>query len=428
MDRVVAEKMIVSTILQDVEEHRQLLLLDAEFFSDGDLRKVYANLQNGVEPLQSYRGSAFKLSDIAFLMVYNTSPNSAYGYADMLREFYIKDKLQQELSNMDNIGESADRIISIFEKVQHKDSEDVKPISFYLTQAGEDVMTAMERVDTIVYSPFANLNSLIGGFVPGRLITIAGRPGTGKSAYALQIAMSIAKRKHKVLYVSLEMLGIELSMRVISNMTGISTTAMANGKVTADQVVRIGSAIDKAAVANLYVTNKGRDLNALSSLIKTHKPELVIVDSLNLMYAKGETERVRIMKITRSLKELTFKFNIPIVMIAQLSRMADEMSLPTMSALKESGSIEEDSDVVILLSELKDEKVFDQLNDSYKQKNGEYLMSPINGFKEMERFGSKLILGSVAKNRNGATGKVVYECESKNYNYIELPIQYETLT
>jgi replicative DNA helicase len=283
----------------------------------------------------------------------------------------------------------------------------------------------MDNVDKVIYSPFANINTLIGGFSPGRLLTIAGRPGTGKSAYALQIAMSIAKRSRKVMYVSLEMLGTELSMRVISNMTGISTTAMSNGKVTGDQVNRIGLAIDKASVANLLISNNGRDINQLGILLQTHKPELVIIDSLNLMYARGETERIRIMRITRSMKELTFKHNIPIIMIAQLSRSADEVSIPSLSSLKESGSIEEDSDIVILLSELKDEKVFDQLNDSYKQKNGEYLLNPAKGYAEVIKDGDKLILGYVAKNRNGPTGKAVYLCESRNYNYVELPIKYE---
>lgn len=425
MDRVTIEKNVISTLLQNVEEHRQLLTLDADFFSDASLRGLFVNLQNGVEPVSAYRGTELKAFDFAKLLVFNEIPNSAYGYAELLRELYIKEELQKELHNVKDLSESSDRIMSLFEKANKKD-DDVKPISYYLSKAGDEVLNATERVDKIVYSPFANLNALVGGFVPGRLITIAGRPGTGKSAYALQIAMSIARRNHKVLYVSLEMLGTELSMRVLSNMTGVSTTAMANGKVTADQVVRIGSAIDKASTANLYVSSNGRDINQLGVLLQTHKPELVIVDSLNLMYAKGETERIRIMRITRSMKELTFKHNIPIVMIAQLSRMADEMAIPTLSALKESSSIEEDSDIVILLSELKDEKVFEQLNDSYKQKNGEYLLNPINGYTETIKDGDKLILGNVAKNRNGATGKVVYLCESRNYNYIELPIKYET--
>lgn len=426
MDRLDIEKNIVSTLLQNVEEHRQLLTLDADFFSDSNLRGLFVNLQNGVEPISSYKGTELKAFDFAKLLVFNEIPYSAYGYAELLRELYLKAELEKELHNVKDLSESSDRIMSLFEKASRKE-DDVKPISFYLSKAGDDVLSAMDQVDKIIYSPFANLNTLIGGFVPGRLVTIAGRPGTGKSAYALQIAMSIAKRSHKVMYVSLEMLGTELSMRVISNMTGISTTAMSNGKVTGDQVNRIGSAIDRASVVNLLVSNRGRDINQLGVLLQTHKPELVIVDSLNLMYAKGETERIRIMRITRSMKELTFKYNIPIVMIAQLSRSADEVAIPSLSSLKESGSIEEDSDIVILLSELKDEKVFDQLNDSYKQKNGEYLLNPVKGYEEVVKDGDKLILGYVAKNRNGATGKVVYLCESRNYNYIELPIQYETL-
>jgi len=118
---------------------------------------------------------------------------------------------------------------------------------------------------------------------------------------------------------------------------------------------------------------------------------------------------------------MALQYSIPILMVAQLNRESEGQMLPTLRDLKESGSIEEDSDVVVLLAEIKDQKSFDKINDSFNQSEGDYMLDPIDGFKDAQRRRDKIIIGNVAKSRNGPTGKVAYLCTARRYAFEELP-------
>lgn len=416
------ERGIVATLLLDAKEHEELLLaVRPEWFNDDDLRQVFINLREGHEAATAHTGTRLKFFDIALLIKQCDLPNIAYGYAEQLKEEYLRRNIKANLDAVLAGGDMEAAVRSVTELLSDaQDSKEVFTIREALMDAADLILKAMDNKDKLIHSPFSNINELVGGLMPGRLITIAGRPGTGKSAFVLQMVTSIARRGSKVVYVSLEMLADELAVRLLSNKTGISSTMMVNGKITADQFSEVATAAERLKSLNLFVTNQGRDVHTLERLIRKERPALLVIDSLNLMRAKGESERVRIMSITRALKEMAIKHNIPIIMIAQLSRAADEMKLPTMSALKESGSIEEDSDVVILLSDIKQEKDFQEINEQNKLKRGEYFMD-IGGYERVERAGDKLVAGIVAKNRNGATGKVMYLCHTKRYEFVELP-------
>jgi replicative DNA helicase len=413
------EKLIVSTALNGEDELLQSL--QAVWFSNNKYRKIIENLQEGHTIETVATGTGMNLSDIAVLIPYNQFPVLSYGYRDQLRDSYTKNQVEKQLKALNDGGSITETVDAIHGLINSASSgDDVLTAKDALYKATDEIRRAMDRKDELIFSPFGNINRLVGGFMPGRLITIAGRPGVGKSAFVLQMATSIARRKHKVLYVSLEMLAEELAIRLISTHTGIDSTQMSNGTIEPDRYTKIASAADELKSLNLYITNQGREITKLERLIRREKPEIVIVDSLNLMRAKGESERVRIMSITRSMKELAMKLNIPIIMIAQLNRAADEKDMPTLSDLKESGSIEEDSDVVILLSDVKKEDHYHTLNDAYKAKTGGYL-DDINAFTRAERSGDKIVLASVAKNRSGATGKAVFWCKTSRYFFSELP-------
>lgn len=414
------EKLIASTVLQGNDDEL-VHSLNASWFSDTSYRKIIKNLQEGHTVETVATGTGMNLSDVATLIPHNKYPGLAYGYRDQLKESFIKNCVEEQLQAVKDggdLGQAVEAIHSILDSVPSK--EEVLTVREAMLKATDDIRHAMDRRNELIFSPFGNLNRLVGGFMPGRLITIAGRPGTGKSAFALQVATSIARRRHKVLYVSLEMLAEELAIRLISTNTGLSSTQMSNGTIDVNHFAAIADAAEKLKGINLHITNQGREITKLERVIRKEKPEIIIVDSLNLMRARGESERVRIMNITRSMKELTMKHNIPAIMIAQLSRMAEDMKIPTMSALKESGSIEEDSDVVILLSDVKTEEDFLNLNEAYKRKTGDYF-DDLNGFSMAEKNGDKIVLASIVKNRNGATGKAVYLCRTARYWFEELP-------
>ena len=422
VDTKVWERGIVGTLLLDARQHEELLLsVKPEWFNNDNLRGVFENIRNGHEIETVTAGTKFTYYDIGELIRECDFPNMAYGYAAQLKDTYVRKIVQTQLQAVLDGGdmETAVQQLSTI-LTESQDSKGVCTVKQALFDAADLILKAMDNKDKLIHSPFSNFNELVGGLMPGRLFTIAGRPGTGKSAFALQMVTSISRRGHKVLYVSLEMLAEELAMRLLSNSTGISSTMLANGKVTQTEFMQVSGAAEKLKGLNLFITNQGRDVATLERMIRRDKPELIVVDSLNLMRAKGESERVRIMSITRSLKELAIKHNLPVIMIAQLSRAADDEKLPTMKSLKESGSIEEDSDVVLMLAEIKTEKDFHEINEQNFKKRGEYFLD-INGFDRAEKSGDKLVAGVIAKNRNGATGKVMYLCKTKRYEFIELP-------
>ena len=420
-DTTELEKNILSTLLQSTEHEDLLHLLSEDWFCDENRKQVLVNLKAGSSVDQAVKGTTYKMFDLALLIKHNKFPSLSYGYAEQLKDAYLMNLYEREFQAVKDGGKVEDSVSRIQGALATLPNEvevcDTKEAIF---RATDGIMRAMDKREDLIYSPFGNLNSVVGGLMPGRLVTIAGRPGTGKSAFVLQMATSIARRGHKVLYVSLEMLADELAIRLLSTATGINSTAMSNGTISTDQFVTISGAAEKLKTLNLYITNYGRDMATLERIIKKEKPSLVIVDSLNLMRAKGESERVRIMSITRSMKELTIKLNLPIIMVAQLSRIAEGKPLPDMTALKESGSIEEDSDIVILLAQVTEEDDYHKLNEAYKDKTGNYF-SDINGFQRAEKDGDRVIVAIVAKNRNGATGKVMYLCKTKRYEFIELP-------
>lgn len=420
------ETMIISSLLQNKDEYQDILLtLDESDFDDRDYKQLFINLQNGLELTDLRSGTSLRPVDFVKLITANKFPYSAFGYTEQLRKITVKAKFELELLQMKsdkfNLEESFERIAKLFEHSRIDMSEDAKPLYDLMKTAVDEIIENTDKRNKIIYSPYGNLNSLIGGLMGGRLITIAGRPGTGKSAYALQIGLSVAKRKHKVLYISLEMLGTELAMRVFSTDTGISTIAMANGKTTGEELHTITLSASSRKSDNLLVTNKGRNISEVKRQISKIKPELLIVDSINLMQGKGESERIRLTGITRELKQLALQYRIPIIMLAQLNREAEGQVIPSLNLLKDSGSIEEDSDVVILLAEIKEQKDFDKVNDAFKEHEGDYLLDPIRGFKAATESKDKIIIGVVAKNRSGPPGKIAYLCKARRYIFEELP-------
>lgn len=425
-ERYELETMIISSLLQNKDEYQDILLtLDESDFEHRDYKQLFTNIQSGLEFTDLRAGTSLKPVDFVKLIAANKFPYSAFGYTEQLRQITVKEKFELELlqikSGKFNLEESFDRISKLFEQSRVYMSDDVKPLGELMKTAVDEIIDNTDKRNKIIYSPYGNLNSLIGGLMGGKMITVAGRPGTGKSAYALQIGLSVAKRRHKVLYVSLEMLGTELAMRVFSTDTGVSTIAMANGKTTGEELHSITESACNRKSDNLLITNKGRNISEIKRQISKIKPELLIVDSINLMQGKGESERIRLTGITRELKQLALQYKIPILMLAQLNREAEGQVLPTLNLLKESGSIEEDSDVVILLSEIKEQKDFDKINDAFKEYEGDYLLDPVRGFKATIESKDKIIIGVVAKNRNGPPGKIAYLCKARRYIFEELP-------
>lgn len=206
---------------------------------------------------------------------------------------------------------------------------------------------------------FADLDRMTGGLKGGQLIVIAARPSMGKSALATNIAEHVClKLQEPVALFSLEMTGEELMERVLCGQAGIELQRVRDGFMSKVEAERLGRTTMEVASAPLYLdetpsltiaTFRARARRAVAK----HGVKLIMIDYLQLM--KGSTKRAQqdrrleIDEISSGLKATAKELNVPVIALSQLNREAEEMGSPKLSHLRESGSIEQDADMVALL-------------------------------------------------------------------------------
>jgi replicative DNA helicase len=221
-----------------------------------------------------------------------------------------------------------------------------------LYESGADV--------TGVPSGFRDIDRVTSGFQEGNLVIVAARPSMGKSALGLCIAANLAVRKSiPVALFTLEMSKSEVTQRLMCSEAKVESQRLRTGKLAADDWPRLTAACDKLAKAPIYVDDTGSitmmEIRSKARRLKGKHPELglIIVDYLQLMTSGTSAEnRVQeVSQISRSLKVLARDLDVPIVALSQLSRAVEQRhdKRPILSDLRESGSLEQDADIVIFI-------------------------------------------------------------------------------
>lgn len=219
---------------------------------------------------------------------------------------------------------------------------------------------------TGVETGFYDLDDITTGLHPGQLVIVAGRPGMGKTAFALNIAVNAAtnhlnpsahnKRKNGVAVFSMEMGCDELTNRILCADAAVDSHLLRTGKLPDEQLRQLGDAAARLSEANIWIDDAGTQtpfsIRARARRMKARGDlHLVIVDYLQLITAPGFENRVQeISAISRSLKSLARELEVPVVALSQLNRSTEkEERRPRLADLRESGSIEQDADMVVLL-------------------------------------------------------------------------------
>jgi replicative DNA helicase len=221
-----------------------------------------------------------------------------------------------------------------------------------LYEAGEDV--------TGVPSGFRELDKMTSGFQPGNLIIVAARPSMGKSALGLCIAANLAVRHEQpVALFTLEMSKAEVTQRLMCSEAKVESNRLRSGKLAQDDWPRLTSACDALMKAPIYVDDSGSitmmEIRSKSRRLKSKEPNLglIVVDYLQLMTSGSTVEnRVQeVSQISRSLKVLARDLDVPVLALSQLSRAVEQRhdKRPILSDLRESGSLEQDADLVIFI-------------------------------------------------------------------------------
>lgn len=258
-------------------------------------------------------------------------------------------------------------------------------------------------------SGFYDLDSVIQGFQKSDLIIVAGRPSMGKTAFGLSIAINILKNtKLPVLFFSLEMSKEQIMYRLLSMETEINQMKLKTGKLDESDWINLNQKIKELSKLPFFIEDRfNLSMEEMRSKLKTllfqeEEIGIIIIDYIQLLQTsklKTETRVQEVSKITRSLKMLAREFNIPIIALSQLSRNVENRidKKPILSDLRESGSIEQDADLVILL-----------------YRNNYYLKT--QGTQNDVHFIELII----AKHRNGPVGTVQLQFEDKTTKFFNL--------
>jgi replicative DNA helicase len=210
-----------------------------------------------------------------------------------------------------------------------------------------------------IASTLADLSKEIGGYQAGQLITIAGRPGSGKSAFAMQEAVGIAKQGLPVLIFSLEMNGESLATRVLGSESRVSLTNIRDGRVTDAELDKLAETARKSQDLPITIySHTQNDLPRIASAARRMKARSgdgrlggVFIDYLQLLDYDNAFENIELGKVTKALKRLASELECPIFIASQLNRgvEARQDKRPVASDLRGSGSIEQDSSLILML-------------------------------------------------------------------------------
>ena len=343
-----------------------------------------------------------------------TAANAGY-YARIVRERAILRRLVEAGTRIVQFGYAgdaeADDLVDraqaeVYAITDHRVTEDYHSLADIMPGALDEIEAIGSREGGMTGVPtgFADLDALTNGLHPGQMVVIAARPAVGKSTLALDFARSAAiKAGLSTAFFSLEMGRNEITMRLLSAEAKVSLHTMRTGQMSDDDWTRLARRMSEVADAPLFIDDSPNmsmmEIRAKCRRLKQrHDLRLVIIDYLQLMSSpkRVENRQQEVSEMSRSLKLLAKEIDVPVIALSQLNRGPEQRTdkKPLLSDLRESGSIEQDSNVVILLHR----------EDLYE--------------RESPRAGEADLI--VAKHRNGPTTTVTVAFQGHYSRFVDM--------
>ena len=350
-------------------------------------------------------GGTIYLTDINS---YTPTSANIENHARIIQEKYLKRQLINTCSKilseaysdtsdaLDQIDKAESEIFEIAEKRMKKSYTGMKQLARDTYKVINKLTERSEKGLTGIPTGYKELDDLLGGFQNSDLVIVAARPSMGKTALALSIARNVAVEYDLPIAVfSIEMASVQLVMRLLSSEAKINQQKIRQGKINPEEnqkIVRgLGKLADSPLIIDDSVSISTMELRAKCRRLKAEKNiQMVMVDYLQLMQApKAESREREISIISQSLKQIAKELEIPVIALAQLNRSIEGRTekKPMLSDLRESGSIEQDADVVMFINR---PEVYGQMHYNDEKK------TPTEGTAE-------IIIG---KQRNGPIGTV----------------------
>ncbi len=309
------------------------------------------------------------------------------------------------LGSTDDVVDRAQ--VEIYDVTERRTNEDYVHIETLLQSTLDEIekISATGGIGTGIPTGFQRLDEITNGLHPGQMITVAGRPGSGKSTLALDVARSAAVKHRKPTAIfSLEMGKLEIMMRLFSAEAGVALQNMRSGHMSDQDWRRLALRSSELAEAPLFIDDSPNltmmEIRAKARrLSQRHDLQLIVIDYLQLMTSgkRVESRQQEVSEFSRAMKLLAKELNVPVVALSQLNRGPEQRTdkRPLLSDLRESGSIEQDSDVVLLVHR----------PDLYEP--------------ETERAGEADII--IAKHRNGPTATLAVAFQGRYSRFADMP-------
>jgi replicative DNA helicase len=364
------------------------------------------------------RGEITKVGGASYLhtlvQTVPTAANAEY-YAEIVHERAVLRRLVEAGTRITQMGYAADDDVDeivnraqaeIYAVTEQRTSEDYLPLGDIMEGALDEIEAIGSRSGEMTGVPtgFTDLDQLTNGLHPGQMIIIAARPAMGKSTLALDFARaaSIKNNLPSVIF-SLEMGRNEIAMRLLSAEARVALHHMRSGTMTDEDWTRLARRMPDVSAAPLYIDDSPNlsmmEIRAKCRRLKQRNDlKLVIIDYLQLMQSgkRSESRQQEVSDMSRNLKLLAKELELPVIALSQLNRGPEQRTdkKPMVSDLRESGSIEQDADMVILLHR----------EDAYE--------------KESPRAGEADII--VGKHRNGPTATITVAFQGHYSRFVDM--------
>ena len=448
-NNIEAEQAIIGSILVSNEIFDEVSpIINNSKFYDPIHQKIFAAIENLISKgmlanpitLKNYFENDKNLIELegheylVKVTKFSTSLRQAIEYAKIIYDMYVRRELikisEATIDNASNknIDQSGEKIIEDSEKLLFDLAERGSFFKSFikfdvaLTQTIEMASKAYKNIEGIVGVPtgLTDLDDRLGGLHNQDLVIIAGRPSMGKTALATNIAFNAAKKiqekgsKSSVAFFSLEMSSEQLSTRILSEQSRIRSNDIRRGKISEEQFDKFIETSKNISELPLYIdetpaisiaalSNRARRIKRLFGL------ELVVIDYIQLMKAtnikKNESRVQEISEITQGLKALAKELNVPVLALSQLSRAVEQRDdkKPQLADLRESGSIEQDADVVMFV-----------YREAYYLERKEPRPATVEHAEWQAKMNdiSNLAEIMIGKQRHGPTGNIKVEFES----------------
>ncbi len=345
----------------------------------------------------------FALADAGYTTAYAESYSRKIKEKSTLRKLIaageeISEEAFEDKKTITEIVDNAEK--KILEITSQNESSVFESLAPILMRTFENINSAMAHKGqpSGVESGFQDLDAVTNGFQPSDLILIAARPSMGKTAFALNVALQAATKNNSVAIFSLEMSKEQLGHRLLSTHSKIDSQKLRNGDIEEDECSEVVHSVEKLSNLKIFIDDtpsiSAMELRSKARRLKNEQGlDLILIDYLQLMQGREsrtvDSRQQEISDISRSLKSLARELKVPVIALSQLSRSVELRAekRPQLSDLRESGSLEQDADIVMFLYR---EEYYDRETEK-------------NNLAEL----------IIAKNRNGPTSIIILQFQKE---------------